>query len=214
MKHSWQIQTSKCAKQVNSVGQSSRIQSKQVVYLVSIKPLLQPELALPAEEEDELDHDDEEADGPGPGSGPGPPSTPLKLNLPPTSCLCRLTPQASLPLNGYEIAISIHKRNLSLNGECVFQSNLEHLLCSGGAMAYGCRGEENIWWCGCRGRVDDGEAARASRGGRRQLSTTGLGGSRSSCTTGSYLPPPKLSIKSDKCEENGSRKDKGLLYWK
>ena len=79
---------------------------------------------------------------------------------------------------------------------------------------YGWRGEENIWWYGCRGRVDDGEAARASRGGRRQLSTTGLGGSRSSCTTGSYLPPPKLSIKSDKCEENGSRRNRGLLYWK
>ena len=62
--------------------------------------------------------------------------------------------------------------------------------------------------------MDDGEAARASRGGRRQLSTTGLGGSRSSCTTGSYLPPPKLSIKSDKCEENGSRKDKGALLLK
>ena len=142
MKLRWQIQTSKCAKQVNSVGQSRRIQWKQVVYLVSIKPLLQPELALPAEEEDELDHDDEEADNPGPGL----PSTPLKLNLPPTSCLCRLTSQASLPLNGYEIAISIHKTILSLNGECVFQSNLEHLLCSGDAMAYGCKGEENIWW--------------------------------------------------------------------
>ena len=55
-------------------------------------------------------------------------------NLPPASCLCRLTSSASPPPNGYESAISIHKTNLSFNGECVFQSNFKHLLCSSGAM--------------------------------------------------------------------------------
>ena len=131
-------------------------------------------------------------------------------NLPPASCLCRLTSSASPPPNGYESAIPIHKTNLSFNGECVFQSNFKHLLCSSGAMggeerrASGGMGAEDGWtmvrllvpgWVGAGSFPQpvwvEAEAAV-------QLAAT--------------CQPPKLSIKSDKCEENGSRRNRGLFY--
>ena len=97
----------------------------------------------------------------------------------------------------------------------MFQSNLEHLLCSGCAMAYSMDAEERRT-SGGMGAEDGWTMVRllvpAVVGAGSFPQPVWVEAEAAVQLLSSYLPPPKLSIKSDKCEENGSRKDKGLLY--